>query len=435
MQSNAGDARAQSGAEHPCSSPGFWSRTIFCGHRGAGAETVCPIAPGGFRCVHALENTLLSLELAAATPGVTFVEFDVQLSLDGVPVIHHDWCVRVDGAAGDGGAPVALRVPVGHLTATQLHALAPQPMVRGSGARGADDVVDERAWAAAATDWARRRAPPYFGGGGGGGAPALPLAPPPARAVAGAHVLSPSLGGGAAPPPPLKPPLTRGAAAPSRAAARALAALGLDAPLRGGAAPRVRDGLGLRDGDRGFPTLRALFCRAPVALGFNVELKYPSKKEAAVFGLRVPQPREFVKAVWHVVAAAAGDRAVVFSSFDPDVAAAMKRAQTRFPVLFLTMAGLNASADLSDDERKNGLEEAGAWALTAELDGVVTHARALFESARGLAAEVAALRDMGLRVATFGAENNEPERVDAQTAAGVSMIILDAMATVGRCKR
>jgi glycerophosphoryl diester phosphodiesterase len=356
----------------------FWARPIFCGHRGAGAETA---SGGAFRGVHALENSLLSVELASAVPKITFVEFDVQLSRDGVPVIHHDWCVRVNAYAAAGGAPVALRVPVGHLSAAQLDALAPQPMARGAAARGAEEVADERQWAAA-----------MDGGGGGGGAP------PPGAA-----------GGAGAPPSP--------------SAARLLAALGLDPPRRG-APPRARDGLGLRDGGRGIPTLAALLARAPGRLGFNVELKYPSREEAAAFSLRVPPPDAFVAAVWRVVAPAARSRPIVFSSFDPDVAAAMKGLQARFPVLFLTMAGLERSAA---DERLNGLPEAEAWALRAGLDGVVTHASALFRGA-GVGEAVASLRGRGLIVGTFGGENNCAEGVSAQAAAGVNLIILDHVA-------
>jgi glycerophosphodiester phosphodiesterase len=382
------------GAEgaHPCSLPSgpFWARPRLCGHRGAGAETAACAAFGGTRAVHALENSLLSIGIAACAPGISFVEFDVQLSRDGVPVVHHDWCVRVNGAAAAGGAPVALRVPVGHLSAAQLVALAPQPMARGAaarrgGARGAEEVADEGAWAAA------------IDGG----------APPPA---AGA-----------------RPPSTTAAAA-----ARALAALGLDAPRRG-APPRARDGLGLRDGGRGFPTLASLLASASPALGFNVELKYPSREEAAAFGLRVPPPAEFAAAVWRVVAPAArGGRAVVFSSFDPDVALAARRLQARFPVLFLTMGGLERFGD----ERMNGLAQAEAWALRAGLDGVVAHARPLLGAGGGAGgggggggatAAVAALREKGLLVGTFGGENNDPAAVAAQAAAGVNLIIVDAV--------
>jgi glycerophosphoryl diester phosphodiesterase len=195
----------------------------------------------------------------------------------------------------------------------------------------------------------------------------------------------------------------------------------------------LSDGLGLRAGGRGFPTLAALVSALPPALGFNVELKYPSREEAAAFSLRVPPPDAFVAAVWRVVAPAARARAVAFSSFDPDVAAAMKRQQARFPSLFLTMAGFERFAD----ERMNGLRQAEEWALRAGLDGVVTHARALLAGGApgGVRAAVAALHEKGLLVATFGADNNDPEVVDAQTAAGVNMVIFDAMGAAARFRR
>jgi len=50
-------------------------KTLLCGHRGA-----CGIAP---------ENTLVSFRKALEL-GADFIEFDVQLSADGVPIIFHD---------------------------------------------------------------------------------------------------------------------------------------------------------------------------------------------------------------------------------------------------------------------------------------------------------------------------------------------------------
>ena len=84
------------------------------GHRGAGADsTKAPLGKGhaATRRTHVAENSLLSFTTAAAN-GASWVEFDVQLSKDGVPVIHHDFNVKVPGTS--------ITVPITELTATQL---------------------------------------------------------------------------------------------------------------------------------------------------------------------------------------------------------------------------------------------------------------------------------------------------------------------------
>ena len=162
---------------------------------------------------------------------------------------------------------------------------------------------------------------------------------------------------------------------------------------------------------------------APPRLGINVELKYPSQEEVGAFGLRMLPPAEWVGAVWRVVAEEAGGRAIVFSSFDPDVAAAMRALQAVYPVLFLTMAGL----ELFGDKRMNGLPQAAEWAVEAGLEGVCTHASAVV----GRPGVVAGLRERGLLVGTFGGQNNAVGCVEEQVREGVNMIIFDAVGRLG----
>mmetsp|Transcript_13155 Transcript_13155/g.28569 ORF Transcript_13155/g.28569 Transcript_13155/m.28569 type:complete len:600 (+) Transcript_13155:74-1873(+) len=64
------------------------------GHRGS----------GGHGTHHLQENTLLSFVSATQLAGVSHVELDVQLTRDGVPVIYHDFLVKVPGRVGH--APV-----------------------------------------------------------------------------------------------------------------------------------------------------------------------------------------------------------------------------------------------------------------------------------------------------------------------------------------
>jgi glycerophosphocholine phosphodiesterase GPCPD1 len=76
------------------------------------------------RCANIRENTIASLQ-QAADHGADFVEFDVQLSKDLVPVLFHDFYVNIglNQKAKQGGGLTKLRIPVKDLTLSQLHEL------------------------------------------------------------------------------------------------------------------------------------------------------------------------------------------------------------------------------------------------------------------------------------------------------------------------
>jgi glycerophosphoryl diester phosphodiesterase len=352
----------------------------FIGHRGAGADGSFP-----HRRQRVLENSHDSFALAASD-GLRFVELDVQLSRDGTPVVFHDWTVRLEVVGGGDDDDVPLRVPVGHLTADQLRRIDVQPARCARGAvRRAAAAIDEDAWAAAADARAAGRA-----------------APRDARDDAAAAACA-----------------GHGRAAAVAAAARRCAALGVDVDARTLArAAGATSGHGLR-GDRGggVPSLAAVLARLGAGVGVNVELKYPAAADVAAFGLRVPPPDAFVAAVVRVVGAAAA-RPIFYSSFSPAVAEAARRAAPpAIDVLFLT----SASA-AEPDSRMASLAAAIDFAAAAGLQGVVAAAPAVLADARGA---VAAARARGLRLATYGSDNNVRERVRAQAAAGVDVIILD----------
>lgn len=76
------------------------------------------------RCANIRENTIASLQ-KAAEHGADFVEFDVQLSKDLVPVLFHDFHVNIGlhQKAKKGGELTTLQIPVKDLTLNQLHEL------------------------------------------------------------------------------------------------------------------------------------------------------------------------------------------------------------------------------------------------------------------------------------------------------------------------
>eukprot|EP00127_Corallochytrium_limacisporum_P006985 Clim_evm39s239 gene=Clim_evmTU39s239 len=70
------------------------------GHRGAGALKDAVVPQTGTVRTHFQENTLLSFATAAYL-GASYVELDVQLSRDFVPIVHHDFTLPLRG--GEGG--------------------------------------------------------------------------------------------------------------------------------------------------------------------------------------------------------------------------------------------------------------------------------------------------------------------------------------------
>ena len=370
----------------------YWRQTRVVGHRGAGADNAAEVlGPAGTRRwrTHVLENTVLSF-VTAASLGAEYVEFDVQLSSDGVPVVHHDFTVKLPGG---------VRVPVSHLTADQLRRIAP---------------IAGKPRPPAPADTAAAPGPPAAAP-----APADPAARPHRRASSGSR--------GAAVPvvsASSSPDLASLDAAPSRgrasarASERILKALGLD-PLQ----HRDRSSLyhGLKDK---LTTLADAFGRVPTSCGFNIEMKYPSPQEACEEHLLVPDRNTYVDRVLDCVLANAGTRGVIFSSFDPDVCLLLNRKQSTYPVLLLTNAGMEFDAD----PRRNSLREAIRFARSVGLFGIVSNSSPLLETP----VLMDAVRGAGLVLATFGKRNNEIACVELQKQHGVAAIIVDHVAHISR---
>ncbi|CAG7836348.1 unnamed protein product, partial [Allacma fusca] len=99
-----------------------WKHTwtgLDVGHRGSGNSAKTFQA-----CANLRENTIASLQQAAER-GADFVEFDVQLSKDLVPVLFHDFYVNIglEQKAKRGGELTTLTIPMKDLTLAQLHEL------------------------------------------------------------------------------------------------------------------------------------------------------------------------------------------------------------------------------------------------------------------------------------------------------------------------
>jgi glycerophosphoryl diester phosphodiesterase/ankyrin repeat protein len=357
----------------------YWRQTRVVGHRGAGADNAAEVLEpaGGKRWrTHVMENTVLSF-VTAASLGAEYVEFDVQLSSDGVPVVYHDFSVKL---------PQGVRVPVSHLTAVDLTRLAPL-----TDADFRTLKAQPVATAAVPPPLAHGRSTPHVAGGG--------------EAVRVEMDLSMQ-------PPPT--PLARRSARSHRT----IEAMGLD--------PREhmeRSSLyyGLRDS---VASLAETFRRVPSSCGFNIEMKYPSEEQTRTELLVPPDRNTYVDRVLDCVFANAGSRGVIFSSFDPDVCLLLNRKQGTYPVFLLTEAGTEFDAD----PRRNSLREAIRFARSVGLFGIVSDSTPLLEAP----VLVSAVRSAGLVLATYGRKNNQIEFVKLQQRLGVAAIIVDHVAHISR---
>ncbi|ONM03362.1 Glycerophosphodiester phosphodiesterase GDPD2 [Zea mays] len=70
---------------------------VVGGHRGMGMNAVGAPPGARFGAARERENTLLSFGRAAAHAAVAFVEFDVQVTKDGCPIIFHDDFILTQG--------------------------------------------------------------------------------------------------------------------------------------------------------------------------------------------------------------------------------------------------------------------------------------------------------------------------------------------------
>lgn len=294
----------------------YWkevSSTMIIGHRGLGKN----IASN--RSLQLGENTLQSF-IAATNLGANYVEFDVQLTKDLVPVIYHDFLVSETG----------IDAPVHTLTAEQfLHVNDATPRASRPPTPPKDNPKDS------------------------------PKDNPQFRVVRGAdRVRSLSMGH-------LLPDVDM---AEKMKHTRDFKEKGFKANSRGNfiQAP--------------FTTLEEMFLTLEERVGFNIEMKYPMLHESEEHDMDAyaVELNSFVDTVLNKVYDLCKKRKIIFSSFNPDICLLLSFKQPSIPVLFLTDAGTSPVGDI----RASSLQEAIRFASRWNLLGVVSAAEPLCNSPR-----------------------------------------------------
>ena len=320
----------------------YWkkmSSTMVIGHRGLGKNT------GSRTSLQLGENTIQSF-IAAANLGASYVEFDVQLTKDHVPVIYHDFLVSETG----------IDAPVHTLTLEQfLHVSQGQTPRQSRPTSPAENGVIN---------------------GSSGGVPS--------RRRIRSHSLDHS----------------------DKKNIHTSHFLELTERMKHTRDFKIK---GYKGNSRGnfiqapFATLKEMFQKLPESTGFNIEMKYPMLHETEEHGMDqyAVELNSFVDTVLTTVYDLSGKRNIIFSSFNPDICLLLSFKQPSIPVLFLTDAGTSPVGDV----RAASLQEAIRFASRWNLLGVVSAAEPFVMCPR----LVKVVKESGLICVSYGTLNNDPK--------------------------
>ncbi|KAI1780787.1 glycerophosphodiester phosphodiesterase GDE1 [Hypoxylon cercidicola] len=275
----------------------YWkklSSTMVFGHRGLGKNFL------GNKSLQLGENTVSSF-IAAANLGAHYVEFDVQLTKDHVPVIYHDFLVSETG----------IDAPVHTLTLEQFLHINHESQVRS----GREDPEKKR----------------HDANGNG-------------VKESGTRQRSLSMD------------LAQGVK--NNLDERMKYTLnfkqkGYKANTRGNFVQAP------------FATLEELFKKIPENVGFNIEMKYPmllesEKEDMDTYAIEL---NSFCDTVLDKVYEMATSRHIIFSSFNPDICLCLSFKQPSIPILFLTDAGTEEVSDVRASSLQEAIRFASRWNL------------------------------------------------------------------------
>jgi glycerophosphodiester phosphodiesterase len=335
----------------------YWKKlasTMIIGHRGLGKNTDKRTS------LQLGENTIQSF-ISAANLGAEYVEFDVQLTKDHVPVIYHDFLVSETG----------IDAPVHTLTLDQFLHIGEGHKPRQSGPSSPETTPSN-------------------------GANAFEERPFPKRLRSYSVDNSKQR----------NIHIDREAEIKERM-------------------KHTRDfkKKGYKGNSRGisiqsdFTTLERMFKSKdiPQTAGFNIEMKYPMlhESEEEEMDQYAVELNSFVDTVLQVVYDHSNKRRIIFSSFNPDICLMLSFKQPSIPVLFLTDAGTSPVGDV----RAASLREAIRFASRWNLFGIVSAAEPLVMCPR----IIKMVKENGLVCMTYGTLNNDPKNVRVSVFLGEDM--------------
>jgi glycerophosphodiester phosphodiesterase len=122
-----------------------------------------------------------------------------------------------------------------------------------------------------------------------------------------------------------------------------------------------------------FATLEQMFKQLPAHIGFNVEMKYPMlfESEEQEMDTYAVELNSFVDTVLTKVYDLAKSRNIIFSSFNPDICLLLSFKQPSIPVLFLTDAGTSPVGDIRASSLQEAIRFASRWNLLGVVSAAV----------------------------------------------------------------
>jgi glycerophosphodiester phosphodiesterase len=276
----------------------YWksmASTMVIGHRGLGKNNA------GRRSLQLGENTIQSF-ISAANLGASYVEFDVQLTKDHVPVIYHDFLVSETG----------IDAPVHTLTLEQFLHVNNTKTPRDS-RPASPDPKDFKSTDLKVLDYKRQR--------------------------------SMSVGG-----PIAYDPFDM---SEKMKHTRDFKKKGFKGNSRGN---HIQEP---------FATLLDMFKKLPKTVGFNIEMKYPMlhESEEEEMDTYAVELNSFVDTVLTTVYDMGQGRNMIFSSFNPDICLLLSFKQPSIPVLFLTDSGTAPVGDIRASSLQEAIRFASRWNL------------------------------------------------------------------------
>ncbi|XP_017311667.1 glycerophosphocholine phosphodiesterase GPCPD1 isoform X1 [Ictalurus punctatus] len=296
----------------------YWRKgsALDVGHRGAGSTHAAKH--------HKIrENTIASF-LSAANHGAAYVEFDVHLSKDLVPIVYHDLtCCISTKKKNDKNSMVLFEVPVKDLTFDQLQLLK---LAHSTAMKVHDhkDLQDEEEYV---------------------------------------------------------------------------------------------------DEHQPFPSLSQIFQTVPDSVGFNIELKWIAQMKDGSWDGNLStyfNMNQFLDVILTCVLQNAGKRRIVFSCFDPDVCAMVRRKQNKYPILFLTQ-GVSMVYPQLMDIRCQTTQIAMSFAQSENILGISAHTEDLLRNMDC----ITEAQSKGLVVFCWGDDNNEHENRKLLREKGIDGLIYD----------
>ncbi|EGG13932.1 hypothetical protein DFA_11693 [Cavenderia fasciculata] len=376
---------------HPLNSIGSLWRSIvernpqsIIGHRGNGKNNF------GINTNAVTENTILSF-LTATRFGAKMIEFDLQLTYDNVPVIFHDYEIEIETSEG-----VTMKETINRLTLEQFLKLKPQKGNKGPLSKGMSHMKGNRL-SRSTGDLLQLLPQSVF---------------PTFTAVTSSSTSTTTS-------------TTTTNTNTNTHATDLTTSTAVLHPSPTGYSNVIHDR---------YSTFQDSFTFVPQDVGFMVEIKYPNIAMQNLRKFTAPERNEFVDIILNVVFNEAGDRKIVFLTFDPDIAMLLRTKQFRYPVLFLVCSDTPTFYSVFDpdvnvnDTRGNSILNAISFVKIVNLDGIVCDSESILANH----SFVETIHRENLLIFTYGSKNVDPVNVKIQTDLGVDGIIADNMTKLSK---